>query len=75
MPRVNLTKEDRQLNKIYNFILGTCYTQRIPQRVLADELGISQQAYAYKIKHRSFSLSDFVTIMNFLGKDVTECID
>ena len=75
MPRVYLTKEDAQLNKIYNFIIGTCYSRRIPQRSLADELGISQQAYAYKIKHRSFSLSDFVTIMNVLGKDVTECID
>lgn len=75
MPRVYLTKEDAQLNKIYNFIIGTCYSRRIPQRVLADELGISQQAYAYKIKHRTFSLSDFVTIMNVLGKDVTECID
>jgi predicted transcriptional regulator len=75
MPRVLLTEEERQLNRLYNFILGECFKQKIRQKDIGEELCITQSAVSYKFNDRTLSLSDFVKIMNLLGKDVTKCID
>lgn len=75
MPKVCLTKEQRQLNKIYRFIRGEADMQGINQKEIAEALNVTQQAVSYMLKNQSMSLEAFVTIMNLLGKDATECIN
>lgn len=75
MARVYLTKEDEQLGKLWNFMIGTCYTKRITQTDLADVLGVKQPSVSYMFRNKSMSLEDFVTVMNVLGVDVTKCLE
>lgn len=75
MPRVFLTEEERQLNKIYNFIIGECFKQKIRQKDIGEELFVSQAAVSHKFNDRTLTLEDFVKIMNLLGKDITKCIE
>ena len=75
MARVYLTKEDEQLGRLWNFMIGTCYTRRITQTDLADVLGVKQPSISYMFRNKSMSLEDFVAIMNVLGVDVTKCIE
>lgn len=74
MPKVFLTEEQRQLNRIYRYILGEISMQGIRQKDIAEELGITRQAVSYMFKQKSMSLESFVKIMNLLGKDAAECI-
>lgn len=75
MPKVFITEEQRQLNKIYRYILGEISMQGIKQKDIAEELGITRQAVSYMFKQKSMSLEAFVKIMNLLGKDAAECIN
>lgn len=74
MPKVFITEEQRQLNKIYRYLLGEISMQGIKQKDIAAELGITRQAVSYMFKEKSMSLETFVKIMNILGKDATGCI-
>ena len=73
MPKVFITQEQRQLEHIYNYIKAQCHIKKISQAHMASELGITQQAYSYKLRSKTLSLEDFVVIMNILGKDVEVC--
>jgi transcriptional regulator with XRE-family HTH domain len=73
MPKVFITQEQRQLEHIYNYIKAQCHIKKISQALIASELGITQQAYSYKLRSKTLSLEDFVVIMNILGKDVEVC--
>ncbi len=73
MPKVFITQEQRQLEHIYNYIKAQCHIKKISQAHIASELGITQQAYSYKLRSKTLSLEDFVVIMNILGKDVEVC--
>lgn len=66
MPKVAITKEQEQLNRIYNDIHGQMFRKGITQRRIAQELGITQQAVSIKLKHQTLSLLDYVTIKNIL---------
>lgn len=70
MPKVFITQEQRQLEHIYNYIKAQCHINKISQAHIASELGITQQAYSYKLKTKSLTLKDFVVILNILGKNI-----
>ena len=74
MPKVFITEEKRQLNKIFRYIRGEAAMQGITQKSIAEELGITRQAVSYMFRNQSMSLEAFVKIMNLLGKDAAECI-
>lgn len=74
MPKVFITEEQRQLNKIYRYLLGEISMQGIKQKDIAEELGITRQAVSYMFKQKSMTLETFVKIMVLLGKDAGECI-
>lgn len=75
MPKVYITKTDKQIDRLYDFIIGTCKRRKIRQEDMAAVLGDSRQAYAYRLNHQKLTLEDFVLILDFLGEDVTKCID
>ena len=74
MPKVYLTNTDKQIDQLYNFIIGTCTRRRISHKEIAAVLGDSRQAYEYRLNHQRLTLKDFAEIMNYLGEDVTRCI-
>jgi hypothetical protein len=46
--------------------------KKIPQRIMAEEMEISQPALAQKLKNRSFTYSDFLTFVRVLEPDTKE---
>ena len=74
MPRVYLTKQDKLNNKLVALIYGAMKVKKIPQRVMADELGISQPAFAKKLKNCQFVFADLTTIFNVLDTQDEEIL-
>lgn len=74
MPKVYLTNTDKQIDQLYNFIIGTCTRRRIKHKDVAAVLGDSRQAYEYRLNNQRLTLKDFVLILDYLGEDVTRCI-
>ena len=74
MPRVQITKEQWQIDRIYDFIIGQKAKLRITQNTLAKILGISQQSFSYKLLNRSFSLEEVLTLLNFFDVEITDCL-
>lgn len=74
MPRVYITKQQQMNNRLVSLIYGTMKVQRITQRQMADKLGISQQAYAKKLKNSQFTFVDLVTIFEVLDMPDEEIV-
>lgn len=66
MPRVYLTKQDKLNSKLVAYVYGTMKVKKIPQREMADRLGISQPAFAKKLKNCQFTFADLATIFDTL---------
>lgn len=69
-----LTQEARDLEDIYNFISVERKKQKIRQKHIAAELGVSQPAVSKMLEEHTLTLEATVTILRMLGKDITKCI-
>lgn len=69
MPRVYLSEKDRLSARLSSWVYGELKVKGIPQRKLADAMGVSQQALSRKLKSRSFSFADFLAIVKVLEPD------
>lgn len=74
MPRVYITKQQQMNNRLVSLIYGTMKVQHVTQRQMADKLGISQQAYAKKLKKCQFTFVDLVTIFEVLDMQDEEIL-
>lgn len=72
MPKVYLTENEKLTERFVAWIYGQMKVKRIPQREIAEELNISQPAFAQKLKNRSFSFADFLTLVRVLEPDSEE---
>jgi predicted XRE-type DNA-binding protein len=72
MPKVFITENDRLTERLVAWIYGQMKVKRIPQRQIAEELNISQPAFAQKLKNRSFSFTDFLTIVRIFEPDTED---
>ena len=72
MPRVYLSDNDRLTERLVGWVYGEMKCRKIPQRVMADEMGISQAAFSQKLKNRCISFTDFLTIVRVLEPDTKE---
>ena len=70
MHRGFVPETTRQLDNLYDSIFTAHRTKKIPQREVADLLGITRVAYNYKLNRRTLTLKDFVDIMDYFGKDI-----
>lgn len=75
MPKVYLTQESRDLNHIYNQIFIEMKVQKLRQKHIAAELGLTPSAVSHMLNNQTLTLEAFVTIMRMLGKDVTHVLD
>lgn len=66
MPKVYITREQKLNNKLVTLIYGTMKVKRVTQSSIAKQLGISQQAFALKLKKCHFSFLDLFTIFEVL---------
>ena len=74
MPKVYLTKQDKLNSKLVALIYGTMKVKKITQRVMADRLGISQPAFAKKLKNCQFTFTDLTTIFDTLDMQDEEIL-
>ena len=72
MPRVYLSENERLSERLSAWVYGQMKVKKIPQRIMAEEMEISQPALAQKLKNRSFSFTDFLTIVRVLKPDAKE---
>ena len=72
MPRVYLDENRRLSVRLVAWIYGELKVQKISQRAIASELGISQSAFAQKLKNYNFTFLDFLTIIRVLNPDQNE---
>jgi len=74
MPKVYLNDTDKQIDQVYDFIALERKKQKIRQKHIAAELGVSQPAVSKMLEEHTLTLEATVTILRMLGKDITECI-
>ena len=67
MPRVFITKEQQQNNRLAMLIYGTMKVKRITQTTMARQLQISQQAFSKKLKNAQFTFLELVEVFEILG--------
>lgn len=72
MPRVYLSENERLTERLVAWVYGQMKVKKIPQRIMAEEMEISQPALAQKLKNRSFTYSDFLTFVRVLEPDTKE---
>ena len=74
MPKVFISKQDKLNNKLVSLIYGNMKVKKIPQREMADRLGISQPAFAKKLKNCQFTHADLATIFDTLDTQDEEIL-
>lgn len=67
MPRVSIKKKEYKVSDLAKYIASEMYAQDISQAEMATRLGVTQQAFSYKLKHSVFSYGDLLTICESLG--------
>ena len=72
MPRVYITNNERLCARLASWVYGEMKIQKIPQRVLADKRGCSQQAISDKLKNQRFDFEDFVCFVELFKPDDAE---
>jgi predicted XRE-type DNA-binding protein len=74
MPKVYFNETDKRIDKTYDFILLEMKKQKVRQKHIAAELGVTQPAVSKMLEDHTLSFEAFATIMTMLGKDITGCI-
>lgn len=72
MPKVFFSKQKKLNDRFASWVYGQMKLKHISQRMLAEELQITQQALSYKLKKHQFSFADFITIVDVLEPDPSE---
>lgn len=72
MPKVFTNENDKLCDRLASWVYGQMRVRRITQQQMADELGITQQAFGKKLRRRQFSYRDFLTIVAYFGPEPGE---
>ena len=70
MPKVYIDETDKQIDRTYDFILLEMKKQRIRQKHIAAELGVSREAVSKMLSRHTMTFDSYVRIMKLLGKDI-----
>lgn len=70
MPKVYIDETDRQIDRTYDFILLEMKKQRIRQKHIAAELGVTREAVSKMFSRHTMTFDAYVRIMKLLGKDI-----
>lgn len=72
MPRVYMSESERLNDRLVTWIIGAMKMKGITQKVLAEEMMVTQQALSVKLKRRSLSFTDFLAAVKVLDPDIEE---
>lgn len=72
MPKVFIDENDKLCDRLAVWVYGQMRVRRITQQQMADELGITQQAFGKKLRRRQFSYRDFLTIVAYFRPETSE---
>ena len=75
MPKCFLSKDTKQLNKVFRNIIGERELQGISQTQMGEELGISQQAYSRIEKKKSMNIEQFLEVCKVLNVNPGEMFE
>lgn len=67
-----MSNNQRLCARLASWVYGEMKVQKIPQRVIAEKRGISQQAVSEKLKNHRFDFEDFVTFVELFKPDDEE---
>ena len=72
MPKVYLTKEERECRRFSDYVRGELKRQKRSHSDLAAELNITQSAVTQKINGKIvWTLPEMITTLMFLGEEYT----
>lgn len=74
MPKVFLSKSDKQNERLTGWVYGRLTREGLTQTKLAEMMGLSQQLLSYKLKTRSFTFGEFVSLIDVLNPDAEEIV-
>lgn len=66
MPKSYITKQEKLNSRLATLIYGTMKVKHVTQAMVAERLGISQQAFGKKLKRKQFTFADLVTVFEML---------
>lgn len=75
MPRVCINKKEYKVENIGSWVVSRLFKARKSQRILAAELGISQQLLSYRLRHNIVTYADLLTFIDFFKLTDDEIID
>ncbi|MBQ0113317.1 MAG: hypothetical protein KBT03_09330 [Bacteroidales bacterium] len=62
MPRIKSKKKEYMAKDIGSWISGKMREAKVSQATISKELGITQQAFSYKLFQNSFTYRDLITV-------------
>ena len=74
MPKVIINKREYRVKDFGSWVIKWLRREDKTMTDLGNELGISHQGISYKIKHNSFTLSDMITIFDYLNVPDNEMV-
>lgn len=74
MPKIYLTRQDKLKEKLVALIYGKMKVMKRTQQYMADKLGISQPAYARKLRVKQFTHEELATIFEELDMQDEEIL-
>lgn len=69
MPKVYLTENERRVARLSNYIFGAIKSNGTTQIEIADELGITRQLFARKVRKGSLTYTELYKVFRILGTD------
>ena len=66
MSKVYLTNSSKKKNSLRHYILDEMKDQKFTQSDMGRYLGLTQQAFSYKVRNSSFSYTELLTIFDVL---------
>ena len=72
MPKVYLNENQRLSARLSSWVYGEMKIQKIPQRVMAEEMGVTQAAFSQKLRGCNFSFDNFLTLVRVLKPETKD---
>ena len=72
MPKAYLTEQDRLNARLTAWVYGQMKLNKVTQRDLAEELGVSQPAVSWKLNNHSYDFTDICCFVRVFKPDAQE---
>ena len=74
MPKIFLSNRQKLNNRLTEWVIGKMYSTGTTQTIVANALGIQQQAVSRKLKLKTFNFGDFTALVELFNPDIDEIL-